>query len=372
MISVVMIDSSIEAAGKLTRLLNEYEFISISGVFTDPNRAIQDFQNEPPDAVLMDTDYPNSDGMEYAKYIREQFPKTDLIFTASSGHNAVTAFEINAIDYIVKPIAQSRLHNTIMRLWNQHCNKIQSPVKKPNIKIQCFGKFEILKGDKHPEEMKWRTKKVKELMAYLLCRYEKTISKDELAMLLFNGEDKKKAQNNLYVTMSYLRKQLFEFQIPRNMLLLKGDYTLQIESGVCDFVDFDRFLSSNIILDEDNIDEMEKKLRLYKGMYLEEEDYIWAYEIRHYLDKKYEDTLMSMGDYYKENRKLKNSEKAYSRILTNNPFSIDAYTKLLDLYIELNKPDRFTRTFQRFSEFLKEEYEEIPSHKYREYFIKVN
>jgi len=373
MISVIIIDRELTALKRLKNSLIRYEDVNVCGMYTNPIEAIEEIERKRPDAVFLEIKNSYLDGIETAITIQNINIKTEIIFVTDCEEFAVKAFELNALDYIVKPLSKERFKKSISRLRKTCSMKEKETRKKPLLQLQCFGNFNLTKNEVETESIKWRTNKVKELFAYLIFKNGKAVSKSELIGVLFEGIDKKKAQNSLYVTMSYLRKQLEDFGIGRNSILVKENYTLEIATDVCDFVDFDRFINTyfKAEVEEDNINEYERIIELYKGEYLEEEDYLWAYDIRAYIDKEYEEILITMAEYYKTRRNLGKAEKVLLRIVTNNPMSEEGNKKLLELYIDFNKTKRYLKQYERYNTLLKEEFNIIPEKKYSNYYLTI-
>ena len=371
MISVILIDRELTALKKLKNSLIKYEDINICGMHTNPSEAINDIEMKKPDAVFLDIENSCMSGIDTAINIQNINMNTEIIFIAEHEGFAVKAFEVEALDYILKPISSERLKKSIIRLRKRVSMK--DNMKESALQLKCFGNYHLTKNEMTTESIKWRTNKVKELFAYLILKNGKDVHKSELIEVLFEGVDKKKAQNSLYVTMSYLRKQLEEFGIDRNSILVKENYTLEIASGVCDFVDFDRFLNrySSYEIEYENINNYEKIIKLYKGKFLEEEEYLWAYDIREYIDNKYEEMLISAADYYKKNKNLRKTEKTLLRIIDNNPLSEEGNKRLLELYIDFNKSKLYLKQYERYTTLLREELNVIPEKKYSNHYYSI-
>lgn len=370
MISVALLDSKERDTENLRNILHLYEYININGIYRTPLEALLNIEKNPPDALFLEVDLIEMSGIDFVRNIKNMSPKIEIIFTTGLVVAAVEAFEVNALDFIVKPVTHIRLDIALQKLQERifssnHFNEYVC-------KIQCFGKFELLKiSVNYTRNLKWRTKKVKELFAYLLSNYTKSVNKDELTTIIYDGIDRKKAQNNLYVTMSYLRRQLAELGIDRDILLIKSDYSIEIKKGVCDFVDFDRYFKHFFVVDNENVEEVEEHLNLYQGMFLEEEEYLWAGEIRHYADIKYEHILLSLASYYKETKQFRLAEKSLVRILANNQVSLQAMTQLLELYIEYKKYDSFIKQYQIYNQVIREEFDELSEKKYTNYYQSI-
>lgn len=247
--------------------------------------------------------------------------------------------------------------------WDEKLISNDAIRNKNQKRVQCFGNFIIMSKGKELHA-KWRTKKVKELFAYLIAHYDRVVSKDEILRLFYPREDKTKSLNKLYVTMSYLKKQLQELNIQMDEMTIYGDYSIYIAPEVCDYVDFDRFISKYSSIDKKNIMLAEEIIVLYQNMFLEEEDYLWAYDLREHLDKRYEEILIKMARYYDLNGNYLECERILVRLIEHNPFSVFAYNKLLNLYILTKRDEYYKKVFLQYKTMLKLEFSDTAEMEY--------
>ncbi|WP_445488717.1 LytR/AlgR family response regulator transcription factor [Niallia sp. 03133] len=83
---------------------------------------IENILHEKPDLVLMDLDILSKDGIGTIKTCKNIQPLLHVIFITSKEHYAVQAFEIGAIDFIVKPFNNSRLYMALGRFLQYSTN----------------------------------------------------------------------------------------------------------------------------------------------------------------------------------------------------------------------------------------------------------
>lgn len=363
MVSVILLEDNEKNLLRLHNYIKDYKDFEICGMYTKLKDALLSVENKKPDIVFFGARSYYLNDTDIIIYIKKVNQLSKLIFVIQEDYD-LKFLELKEIEH--NPLCKNA-YNFLSP--NPPSVSFTRKYQKKNKKrqITCFGKLNIVDKD-GVSFVKWRTKKVKELFAYLLCRHDKKITKDELINILFNGEDKTKALNHLYVTMSYLRKHLKEMGLLRKEFLIKSDYSLEIIDDICDFVDFDRFILKYSYIDDENIKEAEELTGLYHGMFLEEEDYIWAYDIREFADKKYEELLLMISDYFRERNMMKKSEKALLRILAHNPLSLNAYYQLLDLYIYCNRKEMFKKGYLKYLSVVKSEFNDIPEKKYVSFY----
>ncbi|WP_424767455.1 LytR/AlgR family response regulator transcription factor [Paenibacillus sp. sgz302251] len=69
-----------------------------------------------PDAVFLDIEMPEMNGIQAARLIQELNPKPFLVFTTAYDQYALEAFQLEAVDYLLKPYEEERLHQTLNRI----------------------------------------------------------------------------------------------------------------------------------------------------------------------------------------------------------------------------------------------------------------
>lgn len=126
MIRVLLIDDEVAAIERLKKLLKTYKDIDVVGECSDGLTALSDIEQKSPDAIFLDIDMPELNGLEVAKTLGNSGPT--IVFATAYDEYALAAFEANAIDYIVKPINVARLDKTVEKL-----RKSLSPKNRPDV-----------------------------------------------------------------------------------------------------------------------------------------------------------------------------------------------------------------------------------------------
>lgn len=84
----------------------------------DGQLALETFQAEKPDLVIMDITMPNMDGIQALKAIKGEDPAAKVVMCSAMGQEAmvVEAIQLGALDFIVKPFKQERILQTVNKI----------------------------------------------------------------------------------------------------------------------------------------------------------------------------------------------------------------------------------------------------------------
>lgn len=111
--SVILVDDEAAARKGLTRLLKAHADVQILGEAEDVPSAASLARRVSPQAVFLDIEMPPRNGFEL---IQALDPGTRVIFVTAHAEHAPLAFEVAALDYLLKPVRPERLAQTLDRL----------------------------------------------------------------------------------------------------------------------------------------------------------------------------------------------------------------------------------------------------------------
>jgi two-component system LytT family response regulator len=115
MIRVLIADDESPARDKLQRWLAEQPDIEIVGRAEDGLSAAQSIEQLRPDVAFLDIQMPGLSGLEVAAQL-EQSTAPLIVFVTAFDEHAVKAFELNAVDYLLKPYDKDRLLRSLQRV----------------------------------------------------------------------------------------------------------------------------------------------------------------------------------------------------------------------------------------------------------------
>lgn len=112
-LKILIADDEAPARNRLRELLSDIENVRIVAEAKNGKEAIDLAESCKPDLMLLDIRMPVMDGIEAAQHAQKLAPKPYIIFTTAFDAYAIKAFDLNAIDYLLKPIRLERLQTAI-------------------------------------------------------------------------------------------------------------------------------------------------------------------------------------------------------------------------------------------------------------------
>lgn len=114
MIRTLVVDDEQPSRERLRQLLSAHADIEVVGEAEDGVQAIERIADLNPDLVLLDIQMPGLSGLEVAASLGR--PRPAIIFCTAFEQYAVDAFELHAVDYLLKPVNRSRLQASLERI----------------------------------------------------------------------------------------------------------------------------------------------------------------------------------------------------------------------------------------------------------------
>jgi two-component system LytT family response regulator len=110
----IIVDDERLARNELKRLLENFPTMEVIGEAANTDEASQLIEELQPDVVFLDIQMPGKTGFEWLEEWDGFLP--EIIFTTAFDEYALKAFEVNALDYVLKPIELARLSESIQKL----------------------------------------------------------------------------------------------------------------------------------------------------------------------------------------------------------------------------------------------------------------
>jgi two-component system LytT family response regulator len=116
MIKAIIIDDERLARNELRKLLQEFPEIEVIAEAANASEGLERIENLSPDLVFLDIQMPGKTGFDL---LAELDRAPNVIFTTAYDEYALKAFEVNALDYLLKPVEPKRLADAIQKLHSQ-------------------------------------------------------------------------------------------------------------------------------------------------------------------------------------------------------------------------------------------------------------
>lgn len=133
-LTCVVVEDEVPIADELIYLLEKYEFLNIIGTAQNGDDAFKIIKSSKPDIIFLDINIPGMNGVELASLIRENEIPAAIIFVTAYENYALKAFDIEALDYLLKPLDEKRLDSTINRI-RSHFNLDEKKLSYIDYKI---------------------------------------------------------------------------------------------------------------------------------------------------------------------------------------------------------------------------------------------
>ncbi|PYE48814.1 response regulator [Paenibacillus barcinonensis] len=270
MIRAILLDDEPIILNELASLLETDERVEIIGTYTDPLQLLQEIPMLKPDCIFLDIEMPGMSGIELAEQLGADNIAAEIVFITAYNHYAAQAFDVSAIDYLLKPIRPERIRKAVDKLV-----KLASQKPQPlhgRWAIHSFGPFEVKHGQM---SIKWARSKSRELLAYFLQHEGRWLSKYKLCDDQWGHYEPERALAYLQTSLYAMRKNLKAAGCTELKIEYANDrYILRVLDADWDLRTFESALRQ---FDQTASDEARgQALAVYRGEYLEGEDWLWS------------------------------------------------------------------------------------------------
>jgi two-component system, LytTR family, response regulator len=147
MIRAIVIDDERLARQELKNLLQSFDNIQIVAESGKPEEALDLIERENPDLIFLDIQMPGMTGFELLDELEGKAP--EVIFVTAYDEYALKAFEVNALDYLMKPVEESRLQESIDKIAKRiEKKKSEEHVRANDGKLELHDQVFLKDGEK--------------------------------------------------------------------------------------------------------------------------------------------------------------------------------------------------------------------------------
>lgn len=355
-----LVDDEMHALQLLEYFLNTIGDVEIVGQAGNGVEALSQLRACKPDVLFLDIEMPGMNGIELAEAIRNDYPGLPIIFITAYDQYAVAAFEQEAIDYLLKPLELPRLQKTVARLSrglnkrSEHSATEAMPQSNGKLTIRLLGNFYA--GAEGKGEIKWRTAKERELLAFLAAHSSMRVHRDTIIEQLWPEEHYQKSKIYLHTCISLLRKHFKQLGFDRILTYEQERYSLDSDRIDNDIVIF-RQLVQQINTDSNasfSMEEGKLALQAYRGRLLQEEDYAWAHAEAEWLDKAASQLRMLLSQQYMKHDAYDKAILLARESITYSPYDEEAYRLLMNAYHAMGNNVQVMQVYRELTDTLEE------------------
>jgi two-component system LytT family response regulator len=132
MLRAMIVDDEELSVKLLCELLADNDDIEICRTFLDPWNAYEYVKNNPIDIAFLDISMPEMNGMKLSGLLHELDASIDVVFITAYDDYAVEAFDMSALDYLMKPVTPQRMGKTLNKIRERHLGRTARLSSKPS------------------------------------------------------------------------------------------------------------------------------------------------------------------------------------------------------------------------------------------------
>jgi len=201
-------------------------------LFDNPTEALASCTEKMPDIAFLDINMPGITGLELAKKLKEINPKVNIIFVTGYSEYAREAFSLHASGYLTKPVTAKDVKKELEQLRNP----ILDEAYQKDVFIKTFGNFDVFVGGHH---INFSRGLAKEVLAYLVDREGASVTRKELAAVLFeDSEYSRSVQSYLTQILKSLMETLNKEGIGDIVEVTYNSYAIKKDRFKCDAYDY--------------------------------------------------------------------------------------------------------------------------------------
>ncbi len=362
MLRAIVVDDEELSVKRLKRILTESGEVESCVTFLDPREAYDFVKTNPIELAFLDISMPEINGTKLSSLLHDLDGSIEVVFVTGYDEYALQAFDMGALDYLLKPVTAERLSKTMDKVRKIHRS---TAAAQPTIEVLLFNGFKIYQRDLDKEPLKLRSPKTEELFAFLICKG--TVSREEIIDTLWSGLEPDKAWKNLNSTLYYIRKAIGTSTIKAS----RNEIRVEEGSINCDLYEFDRLLKQIRYAPEKRTEWFKQAEAMYTGAFLKGKDYEWATDKTRQLEQEYIGVLELAARSHQEQNQPHQSLHFYGEILKLDILREDIHHEVITLYVELGRLNEAYRQFCLLEDLLKQELGTKPDPKLKELIMKL-
>jgi two-component system LytT family response regulator len=354
----------------MKKMLSKLPDIEIAGCFSDTASASQYIEVHEVHVAFVDISMPQESGMQFAERMAMQYPDLYIIFVTSHKDYALDAFELSALDYIVKPVSLERIEKSVTRARaiHQFTETAQSGSGSNRVQIYALGGLEVRTAH---GSVRWISRKSAELFGYLLLNRDRIVSRARIVTEVFGDMPPQNAETYLNTSIYQLRKALTPHGLKSMVQSESEGYGLDIADASIDFVSFEENVKRLAQVDPSNLEMALETEKLYVGDLFGEKGFCWALNDLERLSALYSRFIKKLARALLEHHEEDTAIRLLSKLFNRNELDEETVELLLRAYAAKKDQASLVKLYRRYANGLRQELGIGPSMELEELYVRL-
>jgi len=357
----ILVDDERLALRHLRHQLSNLEQVEIVGEYTDASDAEEAAGGLRPDVAFLDIEMPGMSGIVLAERLVRKVPELKIVFVTAYDEYAVKAFEMNAMDYVLKPVSRDRLRMTVERVATALAPAIGRGHRAAGGQLPVLHVLEKLElSDPEPVAIPWRTAKTKELFAYFVLHQDRYLSREALLDVLWPDLEQRRGFQLLSTTVYLLRRTISEHLPFVELETEDKGYRMKLRGVLLDAVIWEQGIEGMMDASSGAIGDHLALIDMYRGDLLAETGYMWAEGERQRLRNLWFRHAMSLAERMVGENLLSEALKLMVRITGLFPYAEDAHFLMMKVFRRTGDHDAVKQRYELLKQLCRDEYDAPP------------
>jgi two-component system LytT family response regulator len=362
-IKVIIIDDESAMHYVMKKNIAKLQHVEVVGFFQDTSSASLFIKKHDVHIAFVDISMPDESGLSFAQRMAEHHPDLHIVFVTSHKEYALYAFDIYALDYIVKPVSLERIEKTVKKAMaiRQFAEMAKADTVSEQLDIYALGGLEVRSGT--IGNVKWNSSKSAELFGYLLMQRGRMVARSRIVREVFGEMPQKNAATYLNTTIYLMRKSLEPHGLKSIIVSDNDAYGIDTVNARIDFVLFEEGLKQLAHINSENLQYALELEDLYTGELFGDKAYLWALNDIERLSNLYGAFVKRLATILLELNKNDSAIRLLNKRLSHNEWDEDTVYLLLNAYAAQKDKRSITQLFKKYEKILRKELNTSPSKK---------
>ena len=355
----MLVDDELAMLTIMQRLLKRMDGVEIVGSFQNMKDALTFTQGAVVDIAFVDIMIADESGLELARQLRAEQKDLEIVFVTSHREYAIDSFDTYPLDYMVKPVSQKRLEQTIerARAKNEKPSIHHKKMEANQLIVKALGGLDVSSA---AGEVKFISKKSQELFAFLLLQRGRAVSKSRVIDEIFSEMPLGNAGVYLNTAVYQLRKALQPHGLKSIVRSFDEQYMLEMDQVDADFISFESYVNSEEEWDASTINGALEWETKFAGDLYENKPYVWSVSEQEGLAIRYHDFSKRLVQWLLENNQVTQSILIARKLVSRNELDEEGNALLLRAYHVAKDRTSFHRHYEHFSNVYQQEIGTLP------------